>query len=44
MRSAQTERVRRIAQLTDELVQNSALLEQAEVEAKKRAGLEQREL
>ena len=34
MRAAKTERVRRLAQLTDELVQNSALLEQTEVEAK----------
>jgi len=41
------ERDRHIAQLTDQLVQKSALLEQAEAnvaEAKKRAGLEQREL
>jgi hypothetical protein len=44
MHAAQTERDRRIAQLTDQLVQKSALLEQAEAnvaEAKKRAGLEQ---
>jgi hypothetical protein len=47
MRAAQTERDRRIAQLTDQLVQKSTLLEQAKAnaaEAKKRAGLEQREL
>ena len=44
MRAAQTEWVRRIEQLTDELVQNGTLLEQAAAEAKKRAGLEQREL
>jgi hypothetical protein len=47
MRAAQTERDRHIAQLTDHLVQKSALFEQAEAnvaEAKKRAGLEQREL
>ena len=47
MCAVQTERDRRIAQLTDELVQNSALLEQAEAnvaEEKNRAGLEQREL
>jgi hypothetical protein len=45
--AVQTERDRRIAQLTDQLAQKSALLERAEVnvvEAKKRAGLEQREL
>jgi len=45
--AAQTERDRRIAQLTDQLAKNSALLEQAEadaVEANKHAGLEQREL
>jgi hypothetical protein len=45
--AAQIERDRRIAQLTDQLAQKSALLERAEVnvvEAKKRAGLEQREL
>jgi DNA repair exonuclease SbcCD ATPase subunit len=45
--AAQTERDRRIAQLTDQLAQKSALLERAEVnvvEAKKRAGLELREL
>jgi len=45
--AAQTERDRRIAQLADQLAQNSALAEQAEanmVEAKKPAGLEQREL
>ena len=44
---AQTERDRRNAQLTDQLAQKNALLEQAEAnaaEAKKRAGLEQREL
>jgi hypothetical protein len=44
---AKTELDRRIAQLTDELSLKSALLEQAEAdasaEAKKRAGLEQRE-
>ena len=47
MCAAQTERDRRIAQLTDQLVQNSALLEQAEANAAEennRAGLEQREL
>jgi hypothetical protein len=47
MRAAQTERDLCIAQLTDQLVQNSALLEQAEANAaeeKKRAGLELREL
>ena len=47
MRAAQTERDRRIAQLNDQLVQKSALLEQAEAnaaEAMKRAGLEKREL
>lgn len=47
MRAAQTERDGRIAQLTDQLVRKSALLEQAEAnvaEAKKRAGLDQREL
>jgi low affinity Fe/Cu permease len=47
MRAGKAERDRRIAQLTDQLVQKSALLEQAEAnvaEAKKRAGLEQREL
>jgi hypothetical protein len=45
--AAQIERDRRIAQLTDQPAQKSALLERAEVnvvEAKKRAGLEQREL
>jgi hypothetical protein len=45
--AAQSERGRRISQLTDQLVQKSALLKQAEAneaEAKKRAGLEQREL
>ena len=46
MRTAQTERVRHIAWLTDELVQNSAVLEQAGANvaagAKKCAGLEQR--
>jgi hypothetical protein len=44
---AKAERDRRIAQLTDELALKNALLEQAEAnaaEAKKRAGLEQREL
>jgi len=44
---AQTERDRRIAQLTDKLAQNSVILERAEenaTEAKKRAGLEQREI
>jgi hypothetical protein len=47
MRAAQTERDRHIAQLADQLVKKSALLEQAEAnaaEAKKRAGLVQREL
>jgi hypothetical protein len=50
MCAAQTERDRRIAQLTDQLGQKSALLEQAEAnaaeaaEAKKRAGLEHRKL
>ncbi len=47
MLAAQTERDLRIAQLTDELSQNSALLKQSEAnaaEAKKRAGLEQREM
>ena len=45
MRAAQTERgVRRIARLTDELVQNSTLLEHAEAGSKKCAGLEQHEL
>jgi DNA repair exonuclease SbcCD ATPase subunit len=47
MRTAQTERDRRIAQLTDQLVQKGALLEGAEANAagaKRRAGLEQREL
>ncbi|KAF8500277.1 hypothetical protein F5888DRAFT_1370557 [Russula emetica] len=47
MLAAQTERDRRIAQLTDQLVQKSSLLEQAEAnvaEAKKRTGLEQYEL
>ncbi|KAF8499835.1 hypothetical protein F5888DRAFT_115643 [Russula emetica] len=47
LRTAQTELDRRIAQLTDQLVQKSALLEQAEAnaaEVKKRAGLELREL
>jgi hypothetical protein len=47
MRAAKTERDQRIARLTDQLVQKSALLEQAEAnvaDAKKRAGLEQREL
>ncbi len=45
--AAQTERDRRVVQLTEELVQKSALLEQAEAnvaEAKRRAGLEQREM
>ena len=45
--AAQTERDRRIAQLADQLAQNSALPEQAEanmVEEKRPAGLEQREL
>ena len=46
MRTAQTERVRHIAWLTDELVQNSAVLEQAGANvaagAKKCAGLKQR--
>ena len=45
--ATQTERDRRIAQLTDQLAQNSALLEQAEAnaeKAKKREGLELREL
>ena len=45
--AAQTERDRRIAQLTDQLAQNSALLEQADANAawaKKRAGLVEREL
>ena len=45
--AAQSERDRRIAQLADQLAQNSALAEQAEanmVEAKRPAGLEQREL
>jgi len=42
MRAAQTERDRRIAQLTDQLVHKSALLEQAE--AKVAVALEQREL
>jgi chromosome segregation ATPase len=44
---AKTERDRRIAQLTGQLAQNSALLERAEAnaaEAKKHAGLELREL
>ncbi len=47
MLAAQTERDMRVAQLTDELAQNSALLKQSEAnaaEAKKRAGLEQREM
>jgi len=47
MLAAQTERNRCIAQLTGELAQKSALLEQAEAnaaQAKKRAGLEQREM
>ncbi len=47
MLAAQTERDLRVAQLTDELAQNSALLRQSEAnaaEAKKRAGLELREL
>src|SRR6266478_4078833 len=47
MLAAQTERDQRMAQLTDELAQNSALLKQAEakaVEGKKRAELELREL
>jgi len=47
MLAAQTMRDRRIAQLTDELAQNNALLKQSEanvVETKKRAGLEQREM
>jgi hypothetical protein len=47
MRSAQTERDRHIAQLTDHLAKKGALLEQAEAnaaEVKKRAGLVQREL
>jgi hypothetical protein len=45
--AAQTERDRRIAQLTDQLAQKSALLKQAEAnaaEAKKHAGLELRKL
>src|SRR6266403_588204 len=45
--AAQSDRDRRIAQLTDELAQKSALLKQAEAnaaEAQKRAGLELREL
>ena len=45
--AAQSERDRRNAQLTDQLAQKSALLEQAEAnaaEAKKRAGLELRKL
>jgi hypothetical protein len=45
--AAQTERDRRIAQLTDQLAQKNALLERAEVnvvKAKKHARLEQREL
>jgi hypothetical protein len=45
--AAQTERDRHIVQLTDQLAQKSALLEQAEAdaaEAKKRAGQELREL
>jgi hypothetical protein len=45
--AAQTERDRRIAQLTDQLTQKSALFERAEAnaaEAKKNAGLELREL
>jgi len=45
--AAQTERDRRIVQVTEELVQKSALLEQAKAnaaEAKKRAGLERREM
>jgi chromosome segregation ATPase len=45
--AAQSERDRRIAQLTDQLAQNSAVLERAEAnaaEAKKHAGLELREL
>jgi hypothetical protein len=47
MRVAKTERDQRIAQLTDELERKSALVERAEAtaaEAKRRAGLEQREL
>ena len=47
MRVAQTERDQRIVQLTGQLVLKSALLEHAEAnvaEAKRRAGLEQREL
>ncbi len=47
MLAAQTMRDRRIAQLTDELAQNDALLKQSKanaVETKKRAGLEQREM
>jgi hypothetical protein len=45
--AAQSERDRRIVQLTDQLAQKSAVLEQAEAnaaEAKKHAGLEPREL
>ena len=45
--AAQIERNRQIAELTDQLVQKSTLLEQAEAnaaQAKKRAGLEQRDL
>ncbi len=47
MLAAQTERDLRVAQLTDKLAQNSALLKQSEAnaaEAKKRAGLEQPEM
>ena len=47
MHAVQTERDRRISQLTDQLVQKSALVEQAEANAasvKMRAGLEQRDL
>jgi hypothetical protein len=41
--AAQTERDRRIAQLTEELALKSTLLEQSEANASKRAGLELRE-
>ena len=47
MLAAQTERDQRLTELTEELAQKSALLERAEAnaaEAKKRAGLEPREL
>jgi len=47
MLAAQTERDRRMTQLTDELARNSALLRQSEANAaeeKKRARLEQREM